>query len=105
MPPRIQSSSMYWLLPTRATVIPEVVRTPTPTMLATITKVAVASPNSAGILGGPASVGSDSPSRLDIEISAHPVTNHRSAKRSQGSGRKKTRWQGGEIGAGGDSNR
>ena len=46
-PPTTQSASMSWLLPSFRTVCPEVVRTPTPIMLETITKVAVASPNPA----------------------------------------------------------
>ena len=48
-PPSTQRTSISWLLPTKKTVNPEVVRTPTPTMLATTTKVAVARPKSAGI--------------------------------------------------------
>jgi hypothetical protein len=40
---------MYWLLPTDATVYPDVVNTPVPTMLATTTQIAIGRPNSAGI--------------------------------------------------------
>ena len=52
IPPTTQSQSISSLLLSPATVNPEVVRTPTPTMLATIMKVAVATPNSAGITEG-----------------------------------------------------
>src|SRR5262249_50643555 len=49
MPPITHRISINRLLPTDATVYPEVVRTPTPTMLATTMNVAIARPNSAGI--------------------------------------------------------
>ena len=43
-PPMIQSRSMSWLLPTKHAVYPDVVKTPTPTMLEITTNVAVANP-------------------------------------------------------------
>ena len=44
-PPTTQRMSINWLLPTKKTVNPDVVRTPMPIMLETTTKVAVARPN------------------------------------------------------------
>ena len=43
-PPKSQSKSMSWLLPTKQTVYPDVVSTPVPIMLEMTTNVAVASP-------------------------------------------------------------
>ena len=40
---------MSWLLPTAATVYPDVVSTPTPTMLETTTKIATDRPKPAGL--------------------------------------------------------
>ena len=48
-PPSVQRASIQALLPTRYIVYPDVVSTPTPTMLATTTNTAIQSPNSAGM--------------------------------------------------------